>query len=180
MRVIAGQWRGRTLGAPSGRNTRPTTDRVKESMFNLIPHRLEGTVIDLFAGSGALGIEALSRGAEVTIFVDKDPRAIRAIRENVSHLSNSPAVWVWHMDWQMALKKLMETEQAIEWVFLDPPYALNLWQSVMESLSNVDVRGGIVCEIPKTTELPMQIGRFVQFKYRIYGDIAICIYVPEA
>ncbi|GEO25149.1 rRNA methyltransferase [Alicyclobacillus acidoterrestris] len=178
MRVIAGKWKGHSLQAPKGRDTRPTTDRVKESMFNLLPHQLEGDiVVDLFAGSGALGIEALSRGAKRAVFVDADRRAFNVVRENLVKLDALAQATVWSLDWRRAVVKLSAEVPDVDWVFLDPPYDKALWEPVTMALAeHVQIRGGIVCETPKHHTLPLNMGGFVRVKYKVYGDIAVSVY----
>lgn len=122
MRIIAGQWRGRTLAAPAGMATRPTGDRVRESLFSMLASRLGSfeqlRVADLYAGSGALGLEALSRGAAFACFVDQDQRAIAAIRQNVEALGAAERSRI--------LARAAETlppEQPFDLILADPPYA---------------------------------------------------------
>ncbi|GMA58862.1 16S rRNA (guanine966-N2)-methyltransferase [Alicyclobacillus sacchari] len=178
MRVIAGKWRSMPLVAPKGAATRPTTDRVKESMFNLIPHSLSGVVVDLFAGSGALGIEALSRGAERAIFVDRDGKALRTVRDNLVRVHGLAQAELWQTHWRHAIARLSTADDALAYVFVDPPYAERLWQPVLEALPANRVVGGVVCELPKEMELPDLINHFAKVKYRVYGDIAIALYQP--
>ncbi len=122
MRVIAGQWRGRKLVAPKGDITRPTADRTRETMFNMLVSRLgsfEGlTVADLFAGSGALGIEALSRGAASCLFVEEERRAVEAIRANLAALGAAGAANVR----QGSVMALGPAAQPLDVLLLDPPY----------------------------------------------------------
>jgi len=178
VRVIAGKWRSMPLVAPKGAATRPTTDRVKESMFNLIPHSLSGVVVDLFAGSGALGIEALSRGAERAIFVDRDGRALRTIRDNLMRVQGLAQAELWQSHWRQAIEQLYNMGDTLAYVFVDPPYAERLWQPVLEALPADRIIGGVVCELPKEMELPDVINDFAKVKYRVYGDIAIALYEP--
>lgn len=178
MRVIGGKWRSLSLEAPKGSATRPTTDRVKESIFNLLPHQLDGLVLDLFAGSGALGIEAMSRGAKRAIFVDKDGRVLQTLRQNLRRVGCEDEADVWQMDWQRAIERWRTSEQKLSWVFLDPPYRLQLWQPVLERVPTELVDGGIVCEAPKSTELPEVVHEWVRVKAKVYGDISVSIYRP--
>lgn len=176
MRVIAGRWRGVSLESPRGGAVRPTTDRVKESMFNLIPHQLEGLVIDLFAGTGALGIEALSRGASRAIFVDKDPRSARLVRRNLDRVGAASQAEVWVLDWARALRRFEASEEVAAYVFVDPPYQEQLWIPVLRALPASRVSGAVVCEAPASLDLPDEVGEFVLQKARKYGDIAVRIY----
>lgn len=187
VRVIAGRWKGCRLMAPNGVVARPTTDRVKESMFNLLGlHWQGGVVLDLFAGSGALGIEAVSRGAEGAVFVDTDARSLAAIRDNLERCGRSEASLsglaaickVWRMDWRQAVSKVAKEYAEIGWVFLDPPYGLNLWEPVMRHIaaSGMTVVHGVVCEHPVRTELPQLVAGFGVWKQKHYGDISVTIY----
>lgn len=179
MRVIAGKWKSHSIDAPKGWDTRPTTDRVKESMFNLLPHVISGVVLDLFAGSGALGIEALSRGADGGVFVDRDRKALLTIRGNLHRLGTADEAKVWQCSWQQAISRLATESTPVSWVFLDPPYHENLWEPAIELLSeHVKVTGGIICETPKSTELKARIGAFQEVKHKVYGDIAVTVYKP--
>ncbi|MCL6627604.1 16S rRNA (guanine(966)-N(2))-methyltransferase RsmD [Alicyclobacillus shizuokensis] len=176
MRIIAGRWRGRRLFSPPGLVARPTTDRVKESMFNLLgPFSGEEHVLDLFAGSGALGLEALSRGAEQAVFVDRHPQSIATIRRNVAALGAAGAAQVWKMDWRSAWTRLTGP---VDWVFVDPPYRERLWLPVLEAAAaHAPGVGGVVCEHPHEEVLPDSSGPFSIWKARRYGDIQITIYV---
>lgn len=181
MRVVAGKWKSHVLIAPKGRDTRPTTDRVKESMFNLLPHQLSGVVVDLFAGSGALGLEALSRGAEQAVFVDKDRRALAAVRDNLRRLDANSDALVLIGDWRLAVSRIVADFPEVAWVLLDPPYAERLWEPVFAALADkMVITGGIVCEHPKSTPLPENMYGFTRVKHRVYGDIAVSIYAQTA
>jgi len=132
MRVIAGLRRGCALKAPVGLHTRPTTDRVKESMFAVIQFELQGKrVLDLFAGSGALGIEALSRGAAFAVFVDKDEGSIGVIKENLQKTGFAEKAEIVKKDYLLALKGFTKK---FALVFLDPPYAQGLYESAIAAI----------------------------------------------
>ena len=122
MRIIAGEWRGRKLVAPAGAATRPTADRVRETLFSMLGSRLGSfedlRVADLYAGSGALGLEALSRGAAFACFVDQDPRAIAAIRANVAALGAGERTRILARS-----AENLPAEQPVDLMFADPPYA---------------------------------------------------------
>jgi len=121
VRIVAGRFKGRRLVAPSGKATRPTSDRVRESLFGVIGASVEGArVLDLFAGSGALGLEALSRGAAAAVLVDRSPRAIAAIRANLETLGVDADVRL--MEARAALRTAAARREAYDLVFLDPPY----------------------------------------------------------
>jgi 16S rRNA (guanine(966)-N(2))-methyltransferase RsmD len=123
MRVIAGKYRSRRLVAPSGEQTRPTSDRLRETLFNVLGTAVEASVwLDLFAGSGAIGIEALSRGAAMVHFVESSARAARAIRSNLASLKIDAGFEILERDVAVALRQLDARAVACDFCFLDPPY----------------------------------------------------------
>ncbi|MDY5846046.1 MAG: 16S rRNA (guanine(966)-N(2))-methyltransferase RsmD [Bariatricus sp.] len=139
MRVIAGKARRIQLKTIEGMDTRPTTDRIKETLFNMISHGLcDSSFLDLFAGSGGIGIEALSRGAKCAVFVEKNPRAASCIRENLTktHLADQADVLV--EDVIGALRK-MEGHRKFDYVFMDPPYNHLMEKQVLEYLATSDL-----------------------------------------
>lgn len=183
VRVISGRFKGCRLVAPSGDVARPTTDRVKESMFSLMGIDWNGgIVVDLFAGSGALGIEALSRGASRAIFVDTSAKSQRAIKENLSRClgdsSESEDCEIWRLDWQAALARVKDEGLVIGWLFVDPPYKQNLWHKVLQDVgtSSTCPTFGVVCEHPKGSVLPAQVDNLVVWKSKTYGDICVTLY----
>ena len=138
MRIVAGEFRGRQIVAPTGRETRPTTDRVRESLFNKLEHSEAGIkgrrVLDLFAGSGALGLEALSRGARFALFVDTDAKARGAIRENIEALSLTGRTRLFRRDAYDLGPKPANVGDPFDLVFMDPPYADDDLDSVVNAL----------------------------------------------
>jgi 16S rRNA (guanine966-N2)-methyltransferase len=137
LRIIAGTWRGRRLRFPAGPDIRPTPDRVRETLFNwLAPYIRGARVLDLFAGSGALGLEALSRGAAQVTFVDTDPRVVAALRERlVEWDAASDCAELRRMDALRFVEARRPAEQPpFNVVFLDPPFAAGLWQSIAARL----------------------------------------------
>ena len=152
-------------------NTRPTTDRVKESIFNIISNLLAGAaVLDLFAGSGSLGIEALSRGARQTIFCDKDLPTTKLIKKNLSHCKLEENSVVLNCDFMTAIKKF--EEKSIDIVFLDPPYSTGLLQRAIKELICANILTSdaiIIAEHPKAESLEA----FNPFRTERYGDICI-------
>jgi 16S rRNA (guanine966-N2)-methyltransferase len=124
MRVIAGQFRSRPLIAPKGLDTRPTSDRLRETLFNVLAPRITGSIfLDLYAGSGAVGIEALSRGAQQAVFVDIAEPALRAIRANLSSLGIHGGYAIESRSALAALQRLAASAKTVNLVFLDPPYS---------------------------------------------------------
>ena len=125
MRIIAGDARGRRIEAPDGRDTRPTLDRVRENLFNMLQGEIAGShVLDLFAGSGALSFEALSRGAETACLADHDRKAIAVEKKNAESLGYLDRVRIIQADWHKALKEIESAGLRFDLVFLDPPYAM--------------------------------------------------------
>ncbi len=177
MRVITGIARGRKLGQLQGMETRPTTDQVKESIFNIIQFDIEGRrVLDLFGGTGQLGIEALSRGAESCTFVDQRRDAVGLIRSNLKLCQLSDKARVVQGD---SIGFLSTVQEPYHLIFLDPPYATNLLENALKKIAEIDIlseNGIIICESPvdkvlPELNLPYQKGR----EYR-YGKIKITVY----
>ena len=145
MRIIAGSARGRRIEAPEGRNTRPTLDRVRENLFNILQTRTaSSTVLDLFAGSGALSLEALSRGASFAVMCDSDRNASRAERKNTESLGFTDRAELFCCDWRQAVRKLAERGSRFDLVFLDPPYRMTDMQEVFEALVSLTEEDGLV------------------------------------
>lgn len=140
MRIIAGQWRGRTLSAPRGMAVRPTADRVREAIFDILGDRVAGaTVLDLFAGTGALGLEALSRGAREAVFVESDPVAFATLRRNIAALGARGAE-TFPMDYRQAIRRLRAAGRRFDLILLDPPYGKGLSAGAAGELS----RAGLI------------------------------------
>lgn len=175
MRVITGKARGRRLQALEGVDVRPTTDRVKEAMFSIIQFELEGRrVLDLFAGSGQLGIEALSRDAHCATFVDQNRKSIAVIEENLKSTGLDKNTIVKNSD---ALSFLTTTKDVFDIAFLDPPYHNNYIDRVLPLLCERMSQGGvIVCESQLDEDLPQEAGDFRIYKEYRHGKIKITIY----
>ena len=140
MRVISGTARGLKLKAPEGMNTRPTTDRIKESLFNIIaPDLYDICFLDLFSGSGSMGIEALSRGAAKAYFSDNNRKSISVINDNISRAHLSDKAVVMQCDFLQALQRIKAAGDKIDIAFLDPPYNTDLAVRAMESIVRLDL-----------------------------------------
>ena len=180
LRVVSGICKGRPLKAVPGNTTRPTTDKVKEALFNMIgPYFDGGLGLDLFAGSGGLGLEALSRGLNKVIFIDREAKAIQIIHENINACKLAEKTEVYRNDADRALKALIKREICFDYIFLDPPYKKQQLVSLMEKMSSellVKTEGVIVCEHSQTVELPDVVGELGRIKHEKYGIIAITIY----
>jgi 16S rRNA (guanine966-N2)-methyltransferase len=171
VRVVAGEFRGRRLAAPRGARTRPTADRVREALFSMLGDVSGARVLDLYAGSGALGIEALSRGAELAVFVERDPRAVAAIQRNLESLGVEEEVLR-----EDVVRFLRRASGTFDLVFCDPPYdwASRLAGPLTEHLPDVtseDAR--IVTESDKRNPLELP---FPLVTERTYGDTRIAIH----
>ena len=140
MRIIAGKWRGRILRAPRGLAVRPTSDRVREAVFNLLGEAVAGAaVLDMFAGSGALGLEALSRGAGRAVFVEPDPVAFAVLRKNLESLgADETGAETLRMDYRQAIRRLKARSIRFRLAFLDPPYGKGL---AAESAAGIGLAG---------------------------------------
>ena len=175
MRVVAGLYRGRRLVAPAGSDTRPTSDRVREALFSVLGPSVHGARgLDLFAGSGALGIEALSRGAQQAVFVDRSPKAIQAIRTNLTTLGIDGDVRP--MEARAALRAASARREAYDLVFLDPPYrrAAELGRELSEGLIAVLApRARVVTESDRRAPLELDLPLADE---RRYGDTVIRIH----
>jgi len=177
MRVIAGQLGGRRLKAPRGRVTRPTSDRVREGLFAMLGDVRAASVLDLFAGSGALGVEALSRGAAQVVFVERDAGAVRALRDNLTDLAIDPSVAeVRRTDALRALRSARTLKETYDLVFIDPPYGrAHDWgpelSLVLPSLLSPAAR--VVVESDRRAPLGLQME--VEQERR-YGDTSIRIH----
>ena len=158
-----------------GRDVRPTSDRVKEAIFSIIQFDIEGrSILDLFAGSGQMGIETLSRGAEKAVFVDNGASSVKLIRENLEHTKLGGRASVVQTDCMSYLKM---SGEKFDIAFLDPPYGKNILPAVLELLAPLMNSGGImICECGHTEDLPEKAGNFsVQREYR-YGKTKITTY----
>lgn len=177
MRVISGSVRGRRLKTPENYDIRPTTDNVKESLFNIIQFDIEGRrVLDLFAGTGQLGIECLSRGADSVVFVDQSRDAVKIIKENLKACGLSAPVLQ-----QEALSYLRGCG-SFDLIFVDPPYDSGLYETVLNSINSVDILsdgGIIVCESRRETPMPELAAPYQKRKEYRYGKVKLTLYVKE-
>ncbi|QAY65560.1 16S rRNA (guanine(966)-N(2))-methyltransferase RsmD [Paenibacillus protaetiae] len=180
MRVIAGAAKGRPLKAVPGMNTRPTTDKVKEAIFSMIgPYFEGGYALDLFAGTGGLGIEAWSRGIERVIFIDKEKISIDVVRANVQAAGMSDFAQIFRNDAERALKALSKRGVRFRLVFLDPPYRIVSMDELMGEMIALDLledQAIIVVEHDAAHEYPEHIEGFTRLRAAKYGDTAVSVY----
>ena len=181
MRVITGKARGMALKAPKGMDTRPTMDQVKEGIFSAIQFEVEGRrVLDLFAGSGQMGIEALSRGAKSAVFVDMRDDACKVVRENLAKTRLENLAKVVRADYLSYLNTCRET---FDLIFLDPPYAEVFLENSLKRISEIDIlsdSGIIITERPYAKELPAKVCGLVRYRDYRYGKAAVTIYRKES
>ncbi len=180
MRVISGLCKGRPLKAVPGVGTRPTTDKVKESIFNIIGPFFEGGQgLDLYAGSGGLGVEALSRGIDQMIFVDQSYKAIEVVQQNLKSCHFEEKAEVYRNEAKRALKAVAKREMKFSVIFLDPPYAKQRLKDELIFISENDLlsnQGVIVVEHDASVKLNQMIGSLTCYRQEKYGDTAISIY----
>lgn len=177
MRVITGKARGVQLKTPDGMLTRPTTDRVKEALFSIIQFEIPtARVLDLFGGTGQLGIEALSRGAKSAVFVDHQENACKLIRENLRRTRLEADGKVIRADYLVYLRRCRES---FDIIFLDPPYAEVFLENALKCITEIDIlqSGGIiVAERPLGKELPWEFDGFTRSRDYKYGKTLITLY----
>jgi 16S rRNA (guanine966-N2)-methyltransferase len=180
MRITGGQAKGRRLAAFKGLDIRPTSDMVRKAIFDLIGQDLEGLkVLDLFAGTGSLGIEALSRGASKAVFADQSQKSIDLIQRNlkICGLEGKGIVWKGNLAQRFPDKRLLG-EKGVDLVFIDPPYEKGLVSLIISAISQKEILAPfalIVAETRKTETLPAEVGKLHLAKSKRYGETRIHI-----
>ncbi len=179
MRIIGGFHKGRKIKSVPGKNTRPTTDFVREALFNIINKYIAGSkFLDLFAGTGAVGLEALSRGAENVVFVERDLTACKVIGQNLRDLKLSHKSKIIQGDVALILKKILLRKQRFDIIFMDPPYFKNQIEKTLSILRTGNVvKSIIVVQHPKN-EL-FKIEGFTCYKHKKYGRTALTFLTKE-
>ena len=183
MQIITGKYRARKLVSPEGENTRPTLARVKESIFSILPLSFENAVVlDLFAGSGAYGLEAISRGAQRAYLVDVDKKAISAIKKNARGIKED--VRIIEKDCFAVLLELCGSGEKLDYVFLDPPFASDLGEKVISYIEGHDMlaqNGIIVYEHSNDKKsLPKLLKRYIIKKSKAYANIVVDFVTNES
>jgi RNA methyltransferase, RsmD family len=180
LRIISGDAKGRRLVSPLGNETRPTSDRVKESLFNILGDRVpDSSVLDLFAGTGNLGLEALSRGASHCIFIDNSRESIKVVNQNIDILKYRDYCEVYDKDALSALNILSKRDIRFNIIFLDPPYHKEIVPQCLEKIELLKLlssNGIIVAEHDIRDEIPERIGTLCLIKKYIYRDTALSLY----
>lgn len=179
MRIITGKYRGRKIQSPKHEGVRPTIDRVKESLFNIISQDICGaTVLDLFGGTGALGLECVSRGAEKVYIVDSDKDSFNLIKANAKNMTEDISITL--MDYNIALLNFSKKGIKFDLIFLDPPYASKFAEFALDKIQEYDLLkddGKIVWESLLKLEKPQKYDcKYEQIDNRTYGEIELTIY----
>jgi 16S rRNA (guanine966-N2)-methyltransferase len=185
LRITGGSARGRKLTTPKSDIIRPTCDRVREALFNILGQRIVGSrVLDLFAGTGAVGIEALSRGASFALFVDLSPEAGRLIEANLRACLPQPRAAFVSLNLAttphlQSLRTRMEPGARFDLVFMDPPYQKNLAQQALAMVDKADILGTgalVVVEEQRRVILPEKVGSLSRIDHRLYGETGLWFY----
>lgn len=184
MRIVAGELKSRTVEAVKGMETRPTQDHIKESIFNRIgPYFDGGEMLDLFAGSGNIGFESLSRGITSCVLIDKAYNAIATINRNAKALGVYERCRILKLDYSQGLHLLSKEGKAFSLVYVDPPYALKVYDKIMEYLSENEMvceEGLVVLESAKEDIFLENYGDLVRIHEKIYGITKVSIYRRQA
>lgn len=175
MRIISGSARGTSIQAPEGYDTRPVTDKIRQSLFNIWQWKIPGSdFLDVFSGSGSMGIEALSRNAHRVVMIEKALKAVKVIQENIKkcHLEHSNHE-ILAQDAFVALPKLAQNKETFDLIYLDPPYTVDsIFIPIMELLSSLPLlkeEGEIVIRTRKEKEMPERFGNLVKYREKVYG-----------
>lgn len=183
MRIIAGTAKGIRLKTPKGMKTRPTADRVKESVFGILAARpLDAEVLDLFAGTGNLGLEALSRGASSAMLVDKNSQSIKIMMENAILTDLAGMAVICREDVLQALRRLDGEGKSFDLIFCDPPYNLGLAPKVLQALETGGVMrdgGVLVLEHSRHEKLPDGLKRIVAYRSEFYGETVVSFFTKQ-
>lgn len=183
MRVIAGGFRGRKLETIDDRTVRPTSDKVKGSLFNIISEYIfDSEFLDLFAGSGAIGIEAISRGAANTFFIDISNDSLKVLRKNLSTLHIEDKFEIYNADYKTAIEKFKLRNIKFDIIFIDPPYSKGIAQDALELVEEAGVlshKGIIAIEHDEKDVMPQNQGKLILIKQKKYGSTKLSFYTYE-
>lgn len=180
MRIVAGTHRSRVIDAVEGNQTRPTTDKIKEAIFSRIgPYFDGGMMLDLFAGSGNMSFEAISRGMKSSVLCDVNTKAIRTIQQNCRKLQMDEHCEIWRMDYHQALKRVKELSYTFDFVYLDPPYKKQQIAEILQYMVDQNLLNegaDIVCESLKEDVFEDAYGSLIKLKDVTYGITRITYY----
>jgi 16S rRNA (guanine966-N2)-methyltransferase len=183
LRVISGKARGLKLNTPKNEDVRPTTDRVKESLFNIINgYIIDGQVLDLFAGTGSLGIECLSRGASKCVFVDVNRTSIDIVKGNIKKARVESDAEVLNLDYKSAIDRVKNSSYKFDIIFMDPPYYENIFIDALKKVEESNILkedGIIVVEHDTKQDFPENIGKLIKNRNKKYGNTTLTFYCME-
>src|SRR5581483_3882895 len=183
MRIIAGTLKGRKLSAPAGLELRPTSDRVKEALFNIISNQIEGAAfLDLYAGTGSVGMDALSRGASEVVFVENNKRHLHYLKKNVSSCSFQGRAEIFNISALDFLKKVRRSTRLFDFIFIDPPYGSNEVEKILPMLQEGDMirnQGMVIIEHFHKKTLPEKSGNLFFLKKYKYGETVLSFYAKK-
>jgi len=181
VRVISGTARGKRLKAPRGMDTRPITDMIKEALFNVIGDKIiTASLLDLFAGSGSVGIEALSRGAQMVVFIDNNAKSIQTIRENLSNCGFKENFELYRNDVFRAIEILQQRQIKFNYVYADPPFTVpsifNPFLVAMDHSSLLTDQGNLIIRSPRKMNLTVKLSRLEEYRLDNYGESTLHYY----
>lgn len=182
MKIISGTLKGRNIEGYNIEGTRPTMDRVKESLFGMIQDYIkDSTVLDLFAGSGNLGVEAISNGAKTAYFIDNNPEVIKVLNKNIANLDIKSKSRVILSDWKKALNTLATQNIKFDLIFIDPPYAYDVYEKILNKVSTLNLLSddGLIIMEHSNLHLPTTYENLTLYKERNYGNKSINIYIKK-
>ncbi|KUO70071.1 MAG: hypothetical protein APF77_24680 [Clostridia bacterium BRH_c25] len=180
MRVIAGEFGGRRLDPIEGTDIRPTSDKVKESLFNILGDTvIDSIFLDLFGGTGGIGIEALSRGAKHVVFIDTSIKSIKVLKGNLKNLNVEDNVEVFHTDYSTAIGKLHKYNKQFDIIFIDPPYSVGMAKAALEELDKNPIiaqSGLVIVEHDSRDDMPQRVGKLHMCRIKQYGNTTLSFY----
>ena len=181
VRIGSGGMRGRKLKAPAGTGTRPLLGRIKKSLFDILAPRLPGArVLDVYAGSGSFGLEALSRGAAEAVLIESEKTAAGVIRDNIAKLGLRESARVTQEDAQSAMRALVGGDHEFDLVFLDPPFRMNVAEDMLAAAASLLANGGLVIlRVPRGRRLPERAARLRLMREKTYGVSVVGFYDKE-
>lgn len=182
MKIISGTLKGRNIEGYNIEGTRPTMDRVKESLFGMIQDYIkDSTVLDLFAGSGNLGVEAISNGAKIAYFIDNNPEVIKVLNKNIANLDIQSKSRVILSDWKKALNTFATQNIKFDLIFIDPPYAYDVYEKILNKVSTLNILSdnGLIIMEHSNLHLPTTYENLILYKERNYGNKSINIYIKK-
>src|SRR5690554_333933 len=182
MRIIAGEFRSRKIKMVPSTDTRETSDKVKGAVFNsLISKVKDGMILDFFAGSGSYGLESISRGAKHVLFNDVKQNALITLKNNIASLSVEDKSTVWKLDYTLALKRLKELDYKFDLIFIDPPYIMDVYESIAtELLDSINDDGIIILEMDRDRVLNSSlIPNYTVDKEKVYGRKKIIFLIKQ-